>query len=845
MCILPAALFFQRKTSRATMTTFLLIAFFGIAELAHTARFATTPVFRSGGSARYSAGADVNGDGNPDILASNDQTQTNGELRGVLTVLLGKGDGTFLPPKWIADFPDGAPQFAVGDFNRDGRPDLAVPSNSNVKVYLGRGDGSFSAPLAFAAGAGSQIVAADVSGDSDLDLIVQSYSAVSVLTGNGNGTFQKPITTKVSCMFGVCEYFSVGDRNGDGHLDMVFSSNDGNSNGVNQIWFGDGTGNFKHGSDILIPAFVESTVLLADLDGDRKEELIVGEGFGQDHGLVISWGDGYCCTRLLAGYADYIGPSILAKDLNGDGRPDLAVSNRLSNTVSILLNLGNKGFSAAVNYSTRGEPGTLTSADLNRDGRPDLALATADGIQPFINMGSARFPEPTAIETAYLPNAAEVSVADAKAVDLNADGHMDLAVQLGGFPSVIESHGPLYALFGKGNGQFSGYPVFSSSEENEYYMIGQIAIADYNHDGRPDLTLAYDTCCYSVDGSLLLAFNLGGGHFSMGSASLPGNPLASNIFAGYLNAGPNGDLVALNLDSDSVAIFLGNGDGSFRGPTFYQVGTNPTSILVRDVNKDGKQDLLVMNSGSSDVSVLLGKGDGTFQPARNIEVAPHPSNAAIGDFNRDGKLDLVVGGDTVQVLMGHGDGTFASPATLPVKGSGLFVEQADLRHTNQEDILVADGKSLIVLYGNGDGTFLAPTYYSVGKGPSSFVIGDFNEDGAPDVVSMNGSSALTLLLNQGGTFVSLKSSATNAKVGQPVTFTATVMASVPGAGEVTGTVAFKDGSKGIGFVHLSKGKATFTTSQLTAGTHTMAVSYWGNGFFNPQISSPVTVRLAP
>ena len=78
-----------------------------------------------------------------------------------------------------------------------------------------------------------------------------------------------------------------------------------------------------------------------------------------------------------------------------------------------------------------------------------------------------------------------------------------------------------------------------------------------------------------------------------------------------------------------------------------------------------------------------------------------------------------------------------------------------------------------------------------------------------------------------------------------MTFTATVVASTPGAGEVTGTLAFKDGSKGIGFVQLSKGKATFTTSQLTAGTHTMTASYWGNGFFNPQISSSVTVRVGP
>ena len=201
MCFLPAALFVQRKTLRTTTTLFLLIAFLFIAELAQAARFATTTVFRSGGSARYSAGADVNGDGNPDILASNDQALTNGGVRGVLTVLLGKGDGTFLPPKWIADFPDGAPQFAVGDFNRDGRPDLAVTSAvdfdvSTVRIYLGRGDGTFAAPLSFSTGGIGpwQIIAADLNRDGNLDLVVSMILNqtvdISVLMGTGMAPFR-------------------------------------------------------------------------------------------------------------------------------------------------------------------------------------------------------------------------------------------------------------------------------------------------------------------------------------------------------------------------------------------------------------------------------------------------------------------------------------------------------------------------------------------------------------------------------------------------------------------------------------------------------------------------------
>ena len=126
------------------------------------------------------------------------------------------------------------------------------------------------------------------------------------------------------------------------------------------------------------------------------------------------------------------------------------------------------------------------------------------------------------------------------------------------------------------------------------------------------------------------------------------------------------------------------------------------------------------------------------------------------------------------------------------------------------------------------------------------VAGDFNEDGAPDVaVSDAQSSAVALLLNTGGTRISLKTSATSIHVGQPVTFTATVTASVPGVPVPTGTVAFKDGPKGIGFVHLSNGQATFTTSALSFGTHTITASYWETSSFNPHVSSPITEQLLP
>jgi hypothetical protein len=302
------------------------------------------------------------------------------------------------------------------------------------------------------------------------------------------------------------------------------------------------------------------------------------------------------------------------------------------------------------------------------------------------------------------------------------------------------------------------------------------------------------------------------------------------------------------------SIYLGKGNGSFRGPITYKVGANPAAIVVGDLNRDGKRDLVVPNKGSDDISVLLGKGNGAFEPARTFPAGRHPSSVAIGEFNRDGKLDLAVGGDTVEILLGRGDGEFTGPISYPAGGPASFVAKADLRGNGIQDLLVTHGgpsftpssDNITVLYGRGNGSFNAPTSYTAGASPSWLAVGDFNEDSATDVAVVNyASTALTLLLNQGGTRIALKSSATTAKADQPVTFTATIRSSVPGAGTPTGTIAFKDGARGFGFVHLNHGQAVFTTSHLSQGTHTITASYWGGGIFNPHISPAVTEKILP
>jgi hypothetical protein len=403
------------------------------------------------------------------------------------------------------------------------------------------------------------------------------------------------------------------------------------------------------------------------------------------------------------------------------------------------------------------------------------------------------------------------------------------------------SGGSLLAQFGNGKGEFSLVEAAFVGDE----LGSPLAGADFNHDGRPDLAVL------GFLGPAVHTFlNAGHNTFTQGPSLILQSGV-NVVAAGDFNNDGYGDLALLN--GNEVDIYLGNGSG-FRGPVTYKVGANPRAMVVRDLNGDGSRDLIVANHDSDDVSILLGKGDGSFEPARTFPAGKGPTSLAIGDFNRDGKLDLAVGGDTMQILLGRGKGEFSPPVSYPARGPVSFVAVADLRGNGLEDLLATSGfrlgsvsiNSIAVLYGKGDGAFDPPTPYTAGFNPAWLAVGDFNSDGATDVAVVDsGGTALTLLLNQGGTRVALRSSSTSAKAGTFVTFTATVAAGAPGAGVPRGTLAFKDGSRAIGIVHLNDGRAVFSTAHLSKGKHTITASYWGDGFFNPHISSPVIEMIAP
>jgi uncharacterized protein (DUF2141 family) len=343
--------------------------------------------------------------------------------------------------------------------------------------------------------------------------------------------------------------------------------------------------------------------------------------------------------------------SVAVGDLNGDGKLDLAIGNSGLGTVAVLLGNGDGTFQTAVPYSTGGgTPNAVVIADVNGDGKLDLVVANCSG---------------------------------------------------DGCPS--EEEGSVSVLRGNGDGTFQAAVSYS------VWSVGSVAVADVNGDGYPDLVAAND--CQGVNcnnNGVSVLLNNGDGTFQPAvTYGVPGY-ISYSVAIADVNHDGKPDLLVANYcldfscESSSVVVLLGNGDGTFQPGTAYASGYASTSLAVADLNGDGHPDLVVADMGVwpntyGEVSVLLGNGDGTFQPVVTYSSgAGGAYSVAVADVNGDGKPDIVVaegGGKSyktgvVGVLLGNGDGTFQKAVRY---SSGVGTTPPDWYSTSSIAIGDVDG----------------------------------------------------------------------------------------------------------------------------------------------------------
>jgi hypothetical protein len=218
-------------------------------------------------------------------------------------------------------------------------------------------------------------------------------------------------------------------------------------------------------------------------------------------------------------------------------------------------------------------------------------------------------------------------------------------------------------------------------------------------------------------------------------------PHPSSLAVGDFNGDGDLDLAVVNyVDSGSVEILLGNGNGTFREGATYDVAASPSSVATASFRKNGILDL-VLNDGASDsIWVMLGNGDGTFQPAVAYPTTAEAYMVGLGEFTNNGNLDIVapeshntegVYCNCVEVLLGNGNGTFGSPITtlLPYGLTAYVIVPGDFNDDGYLDVAAA-GESFpnyetAILLGNGNGTFDADGHYKISGSPSSIITGYF------------------------------------------------------------------------------------------------------------------------
>jgi hypothetical protein len=736
--------------------------------------------------------ADLNGDGNLDVIAS--PVTDPATSRPATVVFLGKGDGTYQPGVYY----DVAGDITIADVNGDGKPDIVVvgvvgdaSTTAGVTTLIGKGDGTFtlgpnSATTVGGALAGS-VLSADLNGDGHADLIVGG----TVLLGKGDGTFTvgAPITTDSAFYLqNTIPDVAIGDVNNDGKLDVVISQP-----GFVAIFYGKGDGTFTAGSRYAaLPDALQ--VSLTDIDGDGNLDIVLGASTGgiyQSGGydqsvpmfqILMGRGDGTFVDSLAYGVSP--GPSaqrgsvgygaqIAGGSFTGSGKGDvLVLDGNASGVLTVLPGDGTGGLGAAITSVSTVSPAMVVAADMNGDGKPDAVVAGMSAGAPtlavLINQGNGQF----AAEQDYALPDVPVSLAVG---DFNGDGRPDVAVGVAAPPGGSGPTG-VYVLFGQANGTLTA-PV---RIDGSLYPTG-LAAGDLNGDGRTDLVVA-----------------------DQGVASYVGSAQQVN---------------------GALHVYLGNADGTFTAavaPT--TTATNYTVAALTDLNGDGKLDLVVAGdvltttagAGAPTVYALLGNGDATFKTPNAITLAGNDgigaTAIALADFDKDGHIDVAVGNplDGTELLLGNGDGTFALTAAA-LGQRPLALAAVDLSGSGLPDLLVGSTGS-----GGTRGTL------AVLQNPSA----------AAWVAAATGASSTT----------TLSASPSPATVGQSVTLTATV--SSTSAGAPTGTVSFLDGSATLGSVSLSaNGTAAYTTSSLGSGSHSLTAQYGGDTTFAGSTSAAVTLAV--
>lgn len=651
--------------------------------------FAAQQVFATGTSPSAIRIADINGDGKKDLVVANNGTLVSVYLN---TTTTNATSATFAAPQ---PFTTGLipVAIAIDDFNTDGKLDLAVSNflDAAIAVFLntttpGAMTVTFATKQTIGTGSGAAwLTTGDFDGDGKPDL-----AWCNVVGGNGNvaAVFNKTATGAGTTTFGTEADFAVGanpssliaaDVSGDGKPDLIVANR--NDNTVTVLFDANEVGDTqpRFGAlQALAAGTAPQNVAVDDLNADGRLDLVVADETGNSVSTLLNSGTPTFAVHQT--FATGTAPAgVASDDFNGDGRPDIAVANATDATVSVLLNTTPAGtalasFSAQHTFATGTNPAAVTTADINGDGKPDIVVVNANAATVSVLLDTTAPGNATPTFATQQTFAVGTNPAAIVVLDVNNDGKPDLAVANQNASSVsvllnATTTGSMTAAFvAKVDLPVGSTPL-------------AIAKDDINGDGKPDIVVANFVGNLSV--LLNTTASLAMSATFATQQTFAGGSFPTGIVTADLDGDGKPDIIETSASTNSVAVLMNTTATNSGTATFAAVRSiatqEPFKLTAADLNGDGRTDLVATNTGSA-ISVLVDTTllhTPTLAIQHSLTTGTSPVGIAIADIDGDGEPDLITANrdsNNVSVLLGTSRrATFSgSPATGTIVHDYLF-----------------------------------------------------------------------------------------------------------------------------------------------------------------------------
>ena len=735
------------------------------------------------------AAADFNGDGFQDLIYQACSTTISSSCG--FTLLLADGAGGYQPPALFAAPVSGSHFLALGDFNHDGKPDVAVFNDcdasctgTSVSVFLNTGSGTFSDPVAYEGGDVSPLAIAtgDFNGDGNLDIAVLEYCStctdgedtIGVLLGNSDGTFQPAITMQTGAGNAV-SWLAAADFNGDGKTDLVLAERTNNPSnpyeGSAQILLSNGDGTFTFGG-------------------------------------IYDGGDGR-------------GMSVTAGDVNGDGKTDIVIGNLCDNIVEdtgcargaigALLGNGDGTFQYANHPPSQNVPDgnmyAISLADVNGDGKLDAISSTATGIAVFFGNGDGTFQPPTVYAALEVLQSVQLAIAD-----LNNDGGLDI-VQ----PGVNEQ---LAILYNQGFSKpATSVSLRSSLNPSTYGQQVNFTASVTSTSGTPTGSVTF------MDGTANLgSVSLVNGVGSLStSALLAGTHSIVASYSGDANHSPStsAGLQQIVNKETTTLVLVSSANPSYVSQTVY---FSPR-LTLQYGGKNAVAGTVTYMQGTTTLATL------NYPTAYSTTYTTTGTRAITaiysGDNNNLSSTSAVVN-QVVKALPAPTTTALATSGTPSFVGQSVtFTAKVGSPYgpiPDGEPVNFFDGTTSLVTVGLAGGI---ATYTTSSLNAASHTI---KATFVGDATFKTSTGSVTQVVKLNPSTTALTSSLNPSNYGQSVTYTATVSSThgpIPD-GEL---VTFLDGTATLGSVPLTSGVATYTTSALSVANHVIKATYTGDAIF--------------